>query len=79
MTVGQRLSSSTISVDDYGDDYDGRVGCSLAVIRSRRRSRQPSPPGRGLPAALPGYCTGRQVQAGVRVAGYARIRLWACG
>jgi hypothetical protein len=28
------------AVDDYGDDYGGRIRNSL-VIRSRRRSRQP--------------------------------------
>ena len=28
-------------MDDYGDDYGGRVGYALTVIRSRRRRRPP--------------------------------------
>ncbi len=33
-----------LSVNDYGDDYGGQAGYAFSVIRSRRRSRQPSPP-----------------------------------
>jgi hypothetical protein len=30
-------------VNENGDENGGRLGCSLLVIRSRRRSRQPIP------------------------------------